>query len=73
MRKGIQMIDWSVTPFLKIVQLYYDGQFTWPYVSGISNISSLANSLSEKLAAFPHIIYYYPVVGRRMTLVTVFF
>ena len=48
------LIDWGLTPFLTISQLYHGGQFTLSYISWFSHTSTPHNKLPKQLAAFPH-------------------
>ena len=48
------LIDWGLTPFLTISQLYHGGQFTYSCVSWFSHTSTPHNNLPKQLAAFPH-------------------
>ena len=48
------LIEWGLTPFLTISQLYHVGQFTYSCISWFSHTSTPHNNLYKQLAAFPH-------------------
>ena len=48
------LIDWGVTSFLTISQLYHGCQFTYSCISWFSHTSTPHNNLPKQLAAFPH-------------------
>ena len=48
------LIDWGLTPFLTISQLYHGGQFTYLCISWFSHTSTPHNNLPKQLAAFTH-------------------
>ena len=49
----IELIEWGLTPFLTISQLYHGGQFTYSCISWFSHTSTPHNNLPKQLAAFP--------------------
>ena len=52
--KQVRLIDWGLTPFLTISQLFHGGQFTYSCISWFSHTSTPHISLPKQLAAFPH-------------------
>ena len=48
------LIDWGLTPFSTISQLYHGRQFTYSCISWFSHTSTPHNNLPKQLAAFPH-------------------
>ena len=60
-----QLIEWCLTPFSTVFQLYFGGQCTYPCFPGVLLTSASHDIPSKPLAAFPHTIVKATDSGRR--------